>query len=240
LPAQVRNAAGSNSGSSTALTFAPVMPAGLTAGDLLLAIVRGSTAAVPSARPSGWTLVRNIADANFNMDVMWKQAAGGDTASWSAAVARKWAGTVIALITGTWDTGTPFDVENGVNHTAAAATLYTTPSVTVSLNDCLLVAAFGNRAASTWTTTNTNPTMLEAADTTASGSNPASASLYHSALNAVPLGAITRSATATVSSADACMWIGAIRPGGTPTPGKGAGQPVGTKRVRAQHRAASW
>jgi hypothetical protein len=241
MPAQVRNVAGSNSAASATLSITATMPTGFVAGDLLIGIARGAAAAAPSARPSGSTLIRNIADTAFNLDVVRKTAVGGDTFAWSAAVARKWAVTVIAVVAGTWDTGTPIDAENGLNHTAASATLYTTPSITVVTADCLLIAAFGNAAASTWTSPAQTPAMVMGATTTSTGTTPASGCLIHSALNAVPLGATTRQATASLTSAEACMWIGAVRPSSTPTIGKWVGMPPGQRRPSvATHTASTW
>lgn len=216
MAAIVRAAQASNSGSAAVTTFAPVLPSGVSApaaGDLLLAVACGSLGVVPSATPSGWTLVRNIADSSFHMSVYRKTAAGGDAnPSWTAT-SRKWAGATLVIGAGTFDSTTPVDAENGVAVGTTATTSLATPSVTTVTDGCLLVAVFGNLGASTYTTTNTNPSMLEAIDTTASGTSPASCALYHSGTNSVAVGSYVRNATATVSSANGAQWLGAIRPG---------------------------
>jgi hypothetical protein len=172
--------------------------------------------------------------------VIRKQAAGGDTFTWTSAAARKWAGVLLCIQNGTWDTTTPLDVENGTVQGTTASTTYTTPTVTPTVDNCLLVACFGNNVAGTWTCTNTGPVMLEAGDTAASGSGPASAAMYHSALNAFDLIGVSRVATGG-SSANGGMWIATVRPSATaPGYGKWQGQPPGTKRQRAQQRAANW
>lgn len=221
------------------------MPSGFAAGDLLIGVAFSSLAAAPTGRPAGSTLIRNVSDGTtFNMDVVRKAAAGGDVFTWTAT-SRKWATVVLAVLAGTFDATTPVAAgeENGINHSSAATATYTTPSVTLGVDDCLLLAAFGNRVASTWTAPAQTPAMVEAADTTATGTTPASCCLYHSALNAVPTGAISRQATASLASADACMWIGAVRPGTaqTPTPGRWArGYPPGQRYQRATQLAAHY
>jgi hypothetical protein len=240
VPAQVRNATGSNSGSAATTTMTATLPAGVQPGDLLISVAFGALAAAPTARPSASTLVRNIADATSNMDVIRKTAAGGDVLSWTVT-SRKWAVTTVAIVAGTWDTANPFIVENGINHTAAAAATYTTPSVNVTEDDGLLIAVFGNRGASTWTVPAQTPPMTEAADTTSSGTNAASCCLTHSALNAVPTGTISRQATATTSQADACMWIAVIRPSATGGPIPRFRGAVGQRYVRrAVTRSTRW
>jgi hypothetical protein len=242
MAAIVRAAQATNSGSSAVTTFTPALPSGVSApaaGDLLLAVACGSLAATPTATPSGWTLVRNIADTTFHMSIYRKIAAGGDAnPSWTAT-SRKWAGATLVVGAGTFDATTPIDAENGVAVGTTATTALATPSVTTVTDGCLLVAIFGNLGASTYTTTNTNPSMLEATDTTASGTSPASCAMYHSGTNSVAVGSYVRNATATVSSANGAQWLGAIRPGTAPLVG-GKGQPIGTRRMRAAQRAATW
>jgi hypothetical protein len=191
------------------------MPAGFAAGDLLVGFASGALGVVPSARPSGWSVLRTITDTNMTVDIVTKTAAGGDAAPSWTATSRKWSGACIAITGGTWNTGGAWDVENGAAQGTTSTTSYAAPSITTLTADCLLLAMFTNLAASTWTNTNTNPAMVEAVDTTASGTTPTSLSLYHSSLNVVPVGAITRNGTASVASADACMWAGAIKPTGT-------------------------
>lgn len=242
MAAIVRAAQATNSGSSAATTFTPALPSGVSApavGDFLLAVACGSLAATPTATPSGWTLVRNIADTTFHMSIYRKTAAGGDAnPSWTAT-SRKWAGATLVIGAGTFDSATPIDAENGIAVGTTATTALATPSVTTITDQCLLIAIFGNLGASTFTNSNTNPTMLEAVDTASSGTSSASCALYHSGINSVAIGAYTRNATATVSSANGAAWLGAIRPGSAPLVG-GKGQPIGTRRLRAVQKAATW
>lgn len=240
MAAIVRVAQGNNSGSATATSFTLTLPAARQSGDLLIALVGSSTTTAPT-RPGTWTGIRAIADAASHLDVMRLTEAGGAAPVWSKTTACKWAGVVVCIAAGTWDTGTPVDVENGVNHTAATATLHTSPSATVVTDNCLLIGGFGTKAAATWTTADANPVMLLGAQTNSTGTNPASVAVFTSGTNPASVGSITRSATASVSSAEACMWIAAIRPdpGGTPG-GRWVGVPIGTRRLRAAHRASTW
>lgn len=222
--------------------FTPALPTAASApaaGDLLLAAACGSLGAVPSATPSGWTLIRNIADTTFHMSIYWKTAAGGDAnPSWTAT-SRKWAGATLVIAAGTFDPTTPIDAENGAAIGTTAITALATPSVSTVTDQDLLVSIFGNLAASTFTSTNVNPAMLEAVDTTASGTNPASCAMYHSGTNSVAIGSYIRNATASVSSANGCMWLGAIRPGsGSPVP-KFRGI-YGTRFNRGASIASNW
>jgi hypothetical protein len=233
MPPIVRTAQGTNSGSATAISFSPIRPAGRLTGDLNLYIVYSSSTTAPT-RPGTVTGLRSIVDAAFHMDICYQTEAAQTQPIWTKGTACKWAGAVLCVQAGTFDTVTTFDVENGANQTGAAATLYTTPSITVGVTDCLLVAAFGNAGASTWTAAAQTPVMVEAVDTTASSTTPASMCVYHSSTNQVPTGAITRQATATVSSADACMWAATIRPASsTPSPNRWSlGNPPGTRYIR--------
>jgi hypothetical protein len=242
MPAIVKSTQATNSGSATATVFAPALPGGVgapAAGDLLLAVACGSLAAVPTAAPSGWTLIRNIADTTFHMSVYRKIAAGGDAnPSWTATT-RKWGGGTLVVAAGTFDSTTPIDVENGAAVGTTSVTAIATPSVAVGTDGCLIIGIFGNLAASTFTTPDSNPIMLEAFDTTSTGTNPASCALYHSGINSVAPGTYSRNASASVASANGCAWIGAIRPG-TGALGKWRGVPVGTRRATAVHSSASW
>lgn len=245
MAAIVRAGQATNSGSSAVTTFAAALPSGVSApaaGDLLLAAACSSLGVTPTATPSGWTLVRNILDTTFNMSIYRKIAAGGDAnPSWTAT-SRKWAGATLVIAAGTFDATTPIDAENGVAVGTTATTALTTPSVTTVTDGCLLVAIFGNLGASTFTNSNTNPSMLEAIDTTASGTSPASCAMYHSGTNAVAIGSYIRNATATVSSANGAAWLGAIRPGATPLrPIQWArGYPPGQRYQRAAQIASNY
>lgn len=235
MPPIVRAAQPTNSGTATAATFSPARPASVVTDDLLLYIVASSTTTAPT-RPGTVTGVRGIQDTAFHLDVCRQQYAGQVAPSWSKTTACKWAGICLAIMAGTWDTVTPFDAENGAAEASASAVaLHTTPSITILTDDCLLVAGFGTNLGATWTTADTNPAMLEAGDTAASATSPASAALYHSGTNAAPLGAITRSATASGTSVNAGMWIAAVRPGassGIVLPRWARGIPAGERNIR--------
>lgn len=234
---------GSNSGSAASTTMTAAMPPGFVANDLLVSVAFSALAAAPSARTGGATALRNTADAAFNMDVIWKKAVGGDAAFTWTVTSRKWAVVTVAVVAGTWDavSASPFHVENGVNFTSTTASgTLTTPTVTVAADDTLLLAAVGNAGASTYTVPAQTPPMTLGAQSTSTGTSPASAALIHSALNAVAQGSVSRTATASVAVVNACMWIGAVNPSATPAQAKFKGVPVGTRRQTAVTSAANW
>jgi hypothetical protein len=219
---------GTNSGTTAVTTFSPTMPT-IVAGDLLIGWACNGGGEVPATRPSGSTSVTNVDDGTvFNMDVVRKTAVGGDVFTWTSASARKWAGCVISITVGTWDTTTPM-LASGAAQGGSATATYVTPALTAPVADCLLLAAFGNQAAGTWTVAGspTNPTMTERCDTTCSGTLSAAFQLV-SGDAAPPLSSLTRSGTSTVSIANAGMWIAAVRPV------VADGVPRGARRVRGR------
>jgi hypothetical protein len=240
MPPIVRTAQATNSASAAATTFSPTRPAGRLTDDLLIYVVASSTTTAPT-RPGTVTGVRGIADAAFHLDICRQQEAGQAQPTWSKAASCKWAAVVLCIQAGTWDTTTPLDVENGqIESSGTAVALHTTPAVTVTVDDCLLVAGFGSNVAATWTTTDTAPPMLEAGDTAASGTTPATCAVYHSGTNAVATGSISRTATATVTSINAGMWLAAVRPASSTPTGKWTELPAGQKRNPTAHQTANW
>jgi hypothetical protein len=200
-----------NSGSVAVTSFSPAMPAGFVAGDLLIGIVCASNGTVPSTRPGGSTSVLNFVDgAIWSMDVVRKTAAGGDTFSWSVGTARGWAGCVIAITAGTWDTTTPITGAAGVALGTTATLSVPTPSATPANTDSLIIAAFGISSAGAWSNSNTAPTMTELCDTAAT--TPAvDCGVYRS--NTPPAAsAISRTGASTLSSANGGGFIMFVNP----------------------------
>lgn len=212
MTATVRSTGVGNSGTGTSTTFTPVMPAGFVAGDLLIGVGCNGNGLVPTARPAGSASVTAIPDSTtFHMDIVRKVAVGGDVFTWTAASATRWAGCVIAITVGTWDTVTPLSGASGSAITTTA-TVHPTPSSTPTSPDSLILAVWGTQTTGTWTNSNTNPTMTEICDTAASGTGPANCAAYRS--NAPPtVAAMSRSATTTVSTGNGCRWIAFVNPG---------------------------
>lgn len=115
------------------------LPAGFVAGDLLVVSLewRG-TGITLSTPPSGWLAVENEPGSNINECVYQKTAAGGDSnpvfvlsSSTSAC------GQSIAITTGTFDTGSPINVSDIVENGSSVNN--TSPSITTTVDDCLLL-----------------------------------------------------------------------------------------------------
>jgi hypothetical protein len=131
------NSGGQNTATSTA-TASLTTPA--TAGNLLVAFV-GSDAYATAGAPSGWTESTGCRQQTFlGSYVWWKVAAGGETGVTKALSPN---GTYAWAI-GEWS-GTdpaPFDISAGQLAQSSAAN-YTTPSLTPTTGDRLLIAAMG-------------------------------------------------------------------------------------------------
>lgn len=219
MTATVRSTGANNSGAATATTFSPTMPAGFVAGDLLIGIATNSSGTAPATRPSGSTLITNTADGTvFNLDVVRKVAVGSDVFTWTIGTAQKWAGCVIAVTAGSYDPTTPVAGAVGVAQGTTATLSFVTSSSTPSNTDSLIICAFGQQGAATWQCNSTTPSMVELADTTSTGTTPASCAAYRSATPPAA-SSLTRTGTATLSSANACMFMLFVNPGPVATAG---------------------
>jgi hypothetical protein len=217
VTATVRASLASNSSSTSTTTFTPTLPAGVVAGDLLIGIAVGGDGATPTGRPSGSTSRIAFADSTlFQMDIVTKTAAGADVLTWTVTTARKWAGGIVAITTGTWDTVTPITGAAGLAKGATVDTAFATPSATPGNADSLIIAILGAQLTSTWSTADASPAMTEVIDTTASSTAPASCGVYRS--NTPPaVSAITRNATAIGSSANGGGGIMFVNPAAVAT-----------------------
>jgi len=208
----VRSTGFTNSGATAVTSFSPAMPAGFVAGDLLIGIAVNGSGTSPATGPSGNTLILNTVDVGvFNMDVVRKVAVGGDVFNWTIGTAQKWAGCVIAITAGSYNTTTPVQGAVGVAQGSTATLSFVTPSSTPGNTDSLIICAFGQQGGATWQCNSTVPSMVELADTTSTGTTPASLGAYASATP--PAGSsLTRTGTATLSSANACMFLMFVNP----------------------------
>lgn len=116
-------------------------PAGVTAGELLLAHVGHSNATAPTTAPSGWTLLhaQNNSGGGAAGSVFYRIADGTETGSVTIDTAAT-AGRVTGIME-RWsgvDTTTPFDVTTVGSSTGIAAT-YNSPSITTITPDTMLV-----------------------------------------------------------------------------------------------------
>jgi hypothetical protein len=141
-------------------TFAPTLPVGTVAGDLLVAIFY-TDAAGTVTMPTGFTNLYNVNPSGaMHLRVDWKIAVGSDATSWS------WTGSVwrvgaLLRITGAQSSGTPYERNNSAsNTTSVASTNSSLPSVAATgaatIDDLAIMAtAITNDNAPTWSAPST-------------------------------------------------------------------------------------
>ena len=122
-----------------------VKPVGLTVGDLMIAQVtfRDGGAVVPE---DGWVEIRaDSADGrSFVSTLLWKIADSDDAAATNFTFTSTLAaniGAIIAIETGTFDTGTPINANNGQGNIQSWTA--TSPEITPSVADCLIILFAG-------------------------------------------------------------------------------------------------
>ncbi len=124
-------------------------PAGVVAGDVLLASIDTRGSSVVTA-PAGWTLVRMDLNASSLRKSTYVRVATGSepaTYTWTFSGSRL-AAAVIHAYSGV-DTTTPVDVVGGqVN---ASGTAVTAPSITTTVPNTMLVGFFAKQSSGTWT-----------------------------------------------------------------------------------------
>jgi N,N-dimethylformamidase beta subunit-like protein/uncharacterized protein DUF4082/cadherin-like protein/Big-like domain-containing protein/purple acid phosphatase-like protein len=133
----------------TASTLALPVPAGVLAGDLMLASVAARGAPATTA-PDGWTLLRNDANGTqLRLITYYRIASGAEPASykWVFSAARSAAGGIVAY-SGV-DTIHPVDLAAGRANLSSKS--ITAPSVTTRANGVLLVGFFGLATSATLT-----------------------------------------------------------------------------------------
>ncbi|MGH2699559.1 MAG: Ig-like domain-containing protein, partial [Actinomycetota bacterium] len=144
-PTDISFVAASSAANATATTLSIDRPAGVAAGDVMLASidVRGKPQVTP---PVGWTLIRSDVNGSaLKLETYYRSAGSSEPASytWTFPVERGAAGG-IAAFSGV-DTGAPVDASGGqVN---ASSTLITAPSITTTVPDTMLVGSFAIRGA---------------------------------------------------------------------------------------------
>jgi hypothetical protein len=135
-----------STGSIAFRTTAIPAPAGVTTGDLLVAILSSDENATVTP-PAGWTSAGgNTANAVF-LNVFTKVANGSEPASYTftlpAGSTDSAVATILAVQAGSYDTTTPlYGLTVGGSGTAASA--HTAPSVTPTVADSLLVSVWAN------------------------------------------------------------------------------------------------
>ena len=154
---------------ANATTFAPTLPVGTVAGDLLVALwYTDATGTV--TMPTGFTNLYNVnPSGSMHLRVDWKIAVGSDATSWS------WTGSVwrvgaLLRITGAQSSGTPYENNaSAQNTTSVAGTNSSLPSVALTgaatIDDLAIMAtAVTNDNAPTWSAPSTWTIQWNSAD----------------------------------------------------------------------------
>ena len=130
------------------------IPAGTEPSDVMTASIalRASTAVLTA--PAGWTLVRRTNNANTNANslvVFYKVAGAAEPASytWTADTSTGMAGGIVCF-SGV-DTANPVDVEAGQISGNTQTTTFTSPSVTTTVPNDMIVTSFGVSSSELWT-----------------------------------------------------------------------------------------
>jgi hypothetical protein len=165
----------SDSGNTHILALRPALqssvvitkPAGTVQSDVMVATIGFRPNTLTITPPAGWTLVRRIDNANgsANSLAVYRVIAGASEPAnytWSFSSTGYLVGGILAF-SGV-DTTTPIDVENGnctLQGSCASTTLvHTTPSVTTTVANTMLVTSHTYGSAGTWTPSG----MTEAVD----------------------------------------------------------------------------
>jgi hypothetical protein len=129
------------------------VPAGVRAGDLLLAQVTVLSSSTTITLPGGWTQIRrdNNATGNLAQAIYWRIATASEPASYSwsfGATARQASGAIVAYAG--VDTPSPILTSSNLALSLATSTPQTN-AVATTANNSLLVSFFGFSAPATWT-----------------------------------------------------------------------------------------
>ncbi len=130
-------------------TISLAKPAGVVAGDVLLASIDTRGSSTVSA-PAGWTLVQmHINGTSLRKSTYVKAAGAAEPASytWTFSANRLAAGAIHAY-TGV-DPASPVNASGG--QIVASSTTVTAPSITTTVADTMLVAFFATMTNATWT-----------------------------------------------------------------------------------------
>ncbi len=143
-----RGAASASRDGASSLTISK--PAGVVDNDVLIAAisVRGGSATTITA-PAGWTLVRRINNGTTLALAIYRKVASAEGASyaWNFSPARDASGGIQAYAG--VDTTAPVDVENG--QPTPSGLSHSTPSVTTTVPNTMLVTSFAIALDTTWT-----------------------------------------------------------------------------------------
>ncbi|NOT12918.1 MAG: hypothetical protein HOP23_13975 [Methylococcaceae bacterium] len=176
------------------------VPTGTTSGDVMIASVAVTPAAVTINTPTGWTLIRtiqNTSSTRSRLAVFRRVATASEPASYAWTFSRSHSGAVGGILSFSGvDNTSPINKENG--GTTVSSTTHAAVSITPTSANVMLVGTFSYASAGTWTA----PTgMTEAVDvasrTTNSSSGESMEMTYQTQATATATGIKTATATAT-------------------------------------------
>src|SRR5262249_25861205 len=123
------------------------LPPGTVQDDVMIATIGFRPSSATITAPAGWTLVRRTGSSN-SLATYWHAATASEAQNytWSLSTTIGAVGS-IASFAGV-DTGTPIDVENGVN--TSSSLNQTAPSVTTTVAKAMIVTAHTFSSAATW------------------------------------------------------------------------------------------
>jgi hypothetical protein len=217
-----------SSAATTSGTLVIAQPAATAVNDVMIASigVRPSSATVTA--PAGWTLVRRInnASATANALAVYRKVAGAEepgSYAWAVSGASFAVGGIQAFFN--VDTASPIDVENG--QTTASGLDHSTPSVTTTLANTMVVTSHTFSSSRTWTPP---AGMTESFDQSSGAASATGQSIAGNRVLQAGAGATgVKTATAAADADVGNTHILALRPattGPTPTPFTGTPIPV--------------
>lgn len=177
-------AASANAPNATSTTFALTAPAGIVAGDVLLAQIAATGGSnITVTAPAGWTLISRLNSGTALLQgIYYKVASAADSGAiftWTLSASQKSTGGIVAY-RGV-NNIEPIDAAGGqVN---AASTSVTAPSVTTTSSNAMLVGFFGLGTAQA--AFNVPGTMVERYDVS-SNALPGTGSAAADAIQAAP------------------------------------------------------
>ncbi len=142
--ATVAYRAASTNSTSGASTIDGSTPSGTLQGDIMIAYVsvRGG---VSISTPSGWTAIANtntVATTDVRGAAFYKFAGASEAGPYTFSLGGSQKAAVVIVAYSGVDTSTPIDVSSGAGVTTASTTL-TTPDVTTTVDNAMVVAMFG-------------------------------------------------------------------------------------------------
>ena len=152
----LRGTSTASADTATALTIA--RPAGVQAGDVLIAQLAGRNASLSATAPAGWTLIRRDASSSsIFQSLYWRVAGSAEPSaySWTVSAATDLGGSIVAY--DGVSNSAPVHAHNGQSN--SGTTSVTAPSITTTVTNARIVF-FGGMGWG-WTSFTPPPAMTE-------------------------------------------------------------------------------